>query len=49
MVDSKVLEIRGLTKSFSGKEVLRGINLEVNKGEIIGYIGPNGAGKSTIY
>nr|WP_080283508.1 ABC transporter ATP-binding protein [Clostridium botulinum] len=33
--------------SYGSKEVLKGINLDVNKGEIIGYIGPNGAGKST--
>jgi ABC-type uncharacterized transport system ATPase subunit len=33
--------------SYGEKEVLKGVNLEVHKGEIIGYIGANGAGKST--
>ncbi|WP_188384155.1 ABC transporter ATP-binding protein [Ornithinibacillus halotolerans] len=33
--------------SYSGKNVLNGINLDVYRGQIIGYIGPNGAGKST--
>lgn len=42
-----ILNIKDLKMSFGSKEVLKGINLEVNKGEIIGYIGPNGAGKST--
>lgn len=42
-----VVEIRDLFMSFGSKEVLKGINLDVHKGEIIGYIGPNGAGKST--
>ena len=43
----KVLSITDLTMSYGGKQVLKGIDLEVIKGEIIGYIGPNGAGKST--
>jgi ABC-2 type transport system ATP-binding protein len=43
----EVLSITNLRKSYGGKEVLKGIDLKVNKGEIIGYIGPNGAGKST--
>jgi ABC-2 type transport system ATP-binding protein len=42
-----VLAIRELQKSFGAKHVLKGIDLEVQKGQIIGYIGPNGAGKST--
>lgn len=42
-----VINIKNLRKSFGEKEVLKGIDMEVRKGEIIGYIGPNGAGKST--
>jgi len=47
MDNNTVLELVDLRKSFGSKEVLKGINLKVNKGSIIGYIGPNGAGKST--
>lgn len=43
----KAIFIKDLKMSFEGKEVLKGINLEVDKGSIVGYIGPNGAGKST--
>nr|WP_319398075.1 ABC transporter ATP-binding protein [uncultured Carboxylicivirga sp.] len=50
MSDSTIV-IKGLRKSYgrgaSQKEVLKGIDLEVKGGQIIGYIGPNGAGKST--
>lgn len=42
-----ILELRNLRKKFGEKEVLKGINLQVKRGEIIGYIGANGAGKST--
>lgn len=42
-----IITIRNLSKSFGDKEVLKKINLDIYKGEIIGYIGPNGAGKST--
>jgi len=41
------IQIQNLYKSFGPKQVLRGINLEVNPGQVLGYIGPNGAGKST--
>lgn len=43
----KVLSITNLTMNYSGKQVLNGIDLNVFRGQIIGYIGPNGAGKST--
>ncbi|CAI1492847.1 ABC transporter ATP-binding protein [Thermococcus nautili] len=43
----KVVEVRNLRKSLGGREVLRGVNLEVERGEIHGFLGPNGAGKTT--
>ncbi len=42
-----IISIKGLSMSYGAKKVLNDINLEVNKGQVIGYIGPNGAGKST--
>lgn len=42
-----VINIKNLHKSYGPNHILRGINLEVESGKIIGYIGPNGAGKST--
>jgi ABC-2 type transport system ATP-binding protein len=47
MNDQEVLTITNLTKQYGDKEILKGINLHVSRGEIIGYIGPNGTGKST--
>lgn len=43
-----VLSARGLRKSFAGVEVLRGIDLEIARGEVIALIGPSGSGKTTV-
>lgn len=42
-----ILKVDGLRKSYDGKEVVKGISFEVEKGEIFGILGPNGAGKTT--
>jgi len=47
MDNQTIVSIRNVKKSYGTKEVLKGINLEITSGQIIGYIGPNGAGKST--
>ncbi len=43
-----MLSIKDLRANIKGKEILKGINLEVNKGEVHAIMGPNGSGKSTL-
>ena len=43
-----MLSVRGLTKSFEGVDVLRGVDADVNRGDVICVIGPSGSGKSTF-
>jgi len=47
-VENLLLEIRNLWKSYDGHPAVRGMDLEVQPGEIFGLLGPNGAGKTTI-
>ncbi len=42
-----IIQLTNLKKQYSGNYVLKGINLDIDAGQIVGYIGPNGAGKST--
>lgn len=44
---NSIITISNLSMNYGSKQVLKDVNLEVQKGQIIGYIGPNGAGKST--
>jgi ABC-2 type transport system ATP-binding protein len=44
---SPVISVRGLTKRYGRREAVRGIDLEVHRGEIFAFLGPNGAGKTT--
>ncbi len=43
-----MLEVRGLRKSFGGLEVLRDVDLDVNKGDVVAILGPSGSGKTTL-
>src|ERR671917_2696790 len=43
------LRTKDLTKSYSGRTVVKGVSLEIASGEVIGLLGPNGAGKTTTF
>lgn len=43
-----MIKLEGITKSFGSLQVLKGIDLEINQGEIVSIVGPSGAGKTTL-
>lgn len=48
MTTEQVLEAQGLTKEVGGKRILKGLDLSMHRGEVVGLLGKNGAGKSTL-
>jgi lipopolysaccharide export system ATP-binding protein len=44
-----VLGVHGVWKSYKGRAVVRGVSLDVRRGEAVGLLGPNGAGKTTVF
>ncbi|MBN1913283.1 MAG: LPS export ABC transporter ATP-binding protein [Candidatus Omnitrophica bacterium] len=44
-----LLEVKNLSKSYDGREVVKGVDMSVKRGEIVGLLGPNGAGKTTTF
>lgn len=49
MEESKGINTKGLVKLYGKRKVVRGVNLTVQPGEIVGLLGPNGAGKTTSF
>src|SRR5918995_31276 len=43
------LSTTGLTKAFGGRTVVRGVDVAISSGEVVGLLGPNGAGKTTTF
>ncbi|NGX51130.1 MAG: Lipopolysaccharide export system ATP-binding protein LptB [Chlamydiae bacterium] len=44
-----ILEVKKLSKSYSGKKVVNGLSFSIDEGQVVGLLGPNGAGKTTAF
>ena len=51
LLDSRTegLYVKNLVKKYKRKKIINGINLQLNKGEVVALLGPNGAGKTTTF
>ncbi|MAE58382.1 MAG: LPS export ABC transporter ATP-binding protein [Halobacteriovorax sp.] len=49
MEDKVTLKAEGLKKTYGGRTVVKGVSLDVDRGEVVGLLGPNGAGKTTSF
>ena len=45
---TEMIELKNITKNFGTLQVLKGIDLHINKGEVVSIVGPSGAGKTTL-
>ena len=45
----ETLIAEGIGKTYKGRQVVRGVNLKISRGEVVGLLGPNGAGKTTSF
>ncbi|PNB05611.1 ABC transporter ATP-binding protein, partial [Pseudomonas sp. FW306-2-11BA] len=45
----RTLSTEEIGKSYGGREVVRGVSLKIEQGEVVGLLGPNGAGKTTSF
>src|SRR3974390_710426 len=45
----EILKAEGIGKSYKGRQVVRGVDLKIARGEVVGLLGPNGAGKTTSF
>ena len=48
LATNEIISVRDVTVQFGSKKVLDGLNLDIHRGEILGFIGPSGAGKSVL-
>ena len=48
-MNDEILEVKNLSKTYSSKQVVKDVSLDVHAGEIVGLLGPNGAGKTTSF
>ena len=47
-IESQMIALRGITKKFDSLQVLKGIDLDIARGEVVSIVGPSGAGKTTL-